>query len=271
MSRSRLNRRSHPAWSRSGKRCPRCRRETRLKALDKKKSASQKDLALASRRTAGYLGSRSCGRIDARHDGSEGKSFADRWALGCEPVAAAERGESAERVAAVGRGTAGRSQQNSQCANSSASRIGNGDGAGADCDSDAAWQPPAAAAQFSAIPTTEQNKAVSLAGAAGLIKKEKVSLPNGLQALSVTSGGDRTIALDTKGALFLSEDGGKHWKPVRTQWTGRAVLVRSVNTAEKGNALGAVRRSEGVGDGEVRAGELAIFRRGLARTEIPGH
>ena len=55
-----------------------------------------------------------------------------------------------------------------------------------------------------------------------------------------SGGGDRTIALDTKGALFVSEDGGKHWKPVRTQWTGRAVIVRSLNTAEKGNALGAL-------------------------------
>lgn len=100
---------------------------------------------------------------------------------------------------------------------------------------------PAAPEQVNSSPITEGDNAVSLAGVAKLSKKEKVSLPNGLEALSVASGGgDRTIALDTKGALFVSEDGGKHWKPVRTQWTGRAVIVRSLNTAEKGNALGAL-------------------------------
>jgi len=97
-----------------------------------------------------------------------------------------------------------------------------------------------AAPQVNVIPTTEQNEEVSLADAAGISKKQKASLPNGLEALSVASDAGRTIALDTKGALFLSEDGGKHWKPVRTPWTGRAVLVRSLNTAEKGNALGAL-------------------------------
>ncbi len=103
-----------------------------------------------------------------------------------------------------------------------------------------AQQPaPAATPEVSAIATTEQSDAISLAGAAGFSKKEKASLPNGLGTLSVASSGERTIALDTKGVLFVSEDGGKHWKPVRTQWTGRAVLVRSLNTAAKGNALGA--------------------------------
>jgi hypothetical protein len=100
---------------------------------------------------------------------------------------------------------------------------------------------PAAPKQVNNNPITEENNAVSLAGVTKLSKKEKISLPDGLETLSVANGGgDRTIALDTKGALFVSEDGGKHWKPVRTQWTGHAVLVRSVNTAEKGNAVGAL-------------------------------
>jgi hypothetical protein len=90
-----------------------------------------------------------------------------------------------------------------------------------------------------AMPKTEESKAAAPANLARFSKKEKASLPNGLEALSVASDAGRTIALDTKGALFLSEDGGKHWKPVRTQWTGRAVLVRGLTTAEKGNALGA--------------------------------
>ena len=104
----------------------------------------------------------------------------------------------------------------------------------------AAPAPPAASApqpQANVIPTTKQDDAVPLAGFAGISKKQKASLPSGLEALSEASDAGRTLALDTKGALFLSEDGGKHWKPVRTQWTGRALLVRGVSAADKGVAL----------------------------------
>ena len=98
-------------------------------------------------------------------------------------------------------------------------------------------------ASVSVLPATEQNDAISLAGAAGKRKKEKASLPNGHELLSMASAADRTIALDTQGALFLSEDSGKHWKPVRTQWTGRAVLLRSLNAADKGSTLSALKAS----------------------------
>ena len=104
-------------------------------------------------------------------------------------------------------------------------------------------QPSDTPAQIGAIRATEENKAAVPANLAGFIKKEKASLPNGLDALSVASDAGRTIALDTKGALFLSEDGGKHWKPVRTQWTGRAVLVRSLTASDKGAAFDALKVS----------------------------
>jgi uncharacterized iron-regulated membrane protein len=94
-----------------------------------------------------------------------------------------------------------------------------------------------AASRINVFPTTEQNQVVSLADAAGISKKQKASLPNGLEALSVASDAGGTIALDTKGALFLSEDGGKHWKPVRTQWTGHAVLVRTLPASPVFNSL----------------------------------
>jgi len=97
-------------------------------------------------------------------------------------------------------------------------------------------------ASVSVLPATEQNDAISLAGA-GITKKEKASLPNGHELLSMVSAANRTIALDTKGALFLSEDGGKHWMPVRTQWTGRAVLLRALNAADKGSTLSALKAS----------------------------
>ncbi len=104
-------------------------------------------------------------------------------------------------------------------------------------------QTPAASpatAQVSVIPTTEQSLTASPANVAGFKKKQKVSLPAGFKELSLANIADRALALDVQGKLFLSEDGGEHWKPVRTQWTGHAVLVRSLNTAEKGNATGAL-------------------------------
>jgi hypothetical protein len=55
----------------------------------------------------------------------------------------------------------------------------------------------------------------------------RFSLPNGLEALSSASMSTRTIALDMTGALFMSDDAGKHWQSIEKQWTGHAVLVRT--------------------------------------------
>lgn len=51
-------------------------------------------------------------------------------------------------------------------------------------------------------------------------------LPSGLSAISTATIRQRTLTIDIAGALFLSEDAGKHWEPVAPQWTGRAVVVR---------------------------------------------
>ena len=73
---------------------------------------------------------------------------------------------------------------------------------------------------------------IAPAATAQLKKASKVALPGGSQPLSVAFAADRTIAIDTSGALFLSEDQGKHWQPVATQWTGRAVLVRNLQAGK---------------------------------------
>lgn len=99
----------------------------------------------------------------------------------------------------------------------------------ASIDAEAAKRPPAPAAppQLSEAPVTGQSLALSSVVVGQLKKAPKVTLPNGAEALSVASAEKRVIAIDTSGALFLSEDKGRHWQPVPAQWTGRAVLVRN--------------------------------------------
>jgi hypothetical protein len=54
-----------------------------------------------------------------------------------------------------------------------------------------------------------------------------ILLPSGLRAESLAATGSRKLAIDTAGALFLSEESGDTWEQVTRQWTGRAVTVRT--------------------------------------------
>lgn len=62
---------------------------------------------------------------------------------------------------------------------------------------------------------------------ARLKKASKISLPGGVDALSIATLVGRTVALDTAGSLFFSDDNGNHWQEIPKQWTERAVLVRT--------------------------------------------
>ena len=95
--------------------------------------------------------------------------------------------------------------------------------------SPAAPAPEVAAQQTEAIPVTGQSPTVE-ADKVAKSKGAKVKLPSGLEALSVAASTEREIAIDTAGALYLSEDKGTHWQAVETQWSGRAVLVRTRST-----------------------------------------
>jgi photosystem II stability/assembly factor-like uncharacterized protein len=53
-----------------------------------------------------------------------------------------------------------------------------------------------------------------------------IRLPSGLPAVSTATAQHHMLAIDLAGALYVSEDAGKNWKPVVRQWTGRAVEVR---------------------------------------------
>jgi hypothetical protein len=101
----------------------------------------------------------------------------------------------------------------------------------------AAPRPPDRLSYGAVAAVSDRNLEVSSGATMQLKLAAKVALPNGAQALSVASGAGRTVAVDTSGALFLSEDQGKHWTPVATQWTGRAVLVHNLQAGTKDAAL----------------------------------
>jgi hypothetical protein len=65
------------------------------------------------------------------------------------------------------------------------------------------------------------------ASAAGLTSMKRLpTLPSKLPALAVVEKASRTLALDTAGALFRSDDAGVTWIPVPPQWQGRALTLR---------------------------------------------
>ena len=69
-------------------------------------------------------------------------------------------------------------------------------------------------------------------------------LPSGLSAVSTAAAQHHLVAIDTTGALFLSNDLGKNWEPVSQQWTGHAIEVH-------------VHRTPGSNAAALSAGEAA--------------
>jgi hypothetical protein len=51
----------------------------------------------------------------------------------------------------------------------------------------------------------------------------KHPLPSRLPVLSMAAQARLMVAIDTRNAVFVSRDDGRHWKPVRAPWQGRAV------------------------------------------------
>ena len=50
-------------------------------------------------------------------------------------------------------------------------------------------------------------------------------LPSHLPTLSSARNGPKVLAIDTHNALFYSDDDGKHWAAIPSQWRGRALRV----------------------------------------------
>jgi hypothetical protein len=54
-------------------------------------------------------------------------------------------------------------------------------------------------------------------------------LPSQLPAISVVATGRQTVAIDTQNTVFFSDDDGKHWRAIPSQWRGRAIMVGLVS------------------------------------------
>jgi hypothetical protein len=58
--------------------------------------------------------------------------------------------------------------------------------------------------------------------------KLKHPLPSRLPVLSLAAQARLIVAIDTRNAVFLSKDDGRHWKAIRAPWQGRAVRASLV-------------------------------------------
>lgn len=76
------------------------------------------------------------------------------------------------------------------------------------------------------------SSAFGLSSSAGLAGTP-IHLPSGLALASIASSGHLLLAVDKAGALFLTQDSAITWRQVAPQWSGRAVLVRTRNLADR--------------------------------------
>ncbi|HEY5330394.1 MAG TPA: carboxypeptidase regulatory-like domain-containing protein [Acidobacteriaceae bacterium] len=125
---------------------------------------------------------------------------------------------------------------------------------------------PAPAAAAKATPQTSD--AVTVAAARAQVETTNASvstmltspgmvdahrLPSHLAIASTITRANRMLALDTAGALFLSKDGGRHWKAVAAQWQGRAVKIELASLP----LLPAKQPASATIDGNASASDLA--------------
>lgn len=123
--------------------------------------------------------------------------------------------------------------------------VGNGSGVGPGKGADVAPQPEVQGAVQSGVQTSALDGAgyapsptvaataakaplarVTGMDSIGLAATRAVSpLPSGLPIISLALHLHQRLALDTKNALFVSEDDGRHWMGVGAKWSGRAVAV----------------------------------------------
>ena len=70
------------------------------------------------------------------------------------------------------------------------------------------------------------------------------SLPSGLAPVSQLVVEGSQLALDSNGALFRSDDQGRHWHQIRQQWDGKAVELLGIPALTSAPGSGQAPRSE---------------------------
>ncbi len=81
-------------------------------------------------------------------------------------------------------------------------------------------------AQSAAVTVQTESANVSGQVIAEISSAGRVSaVPSGLAVAATVSHGKRFLSLDSAGNLFLSHNGGKKWKKIKPQWTGKVVGI----------------------------------------------
>ena len=78
-----------------------------------------------------------------------------------------------------------------------------------------------------AIPAPTQLAPQPLNGFRVMPLARRAKLPSGLNTVSSATMLNQLLAVDSAGTVFLSQDAGKHWEPVRPQWSGKAIAVQA--------------------------------------------
>jgi hypothetical protein len=80
------------------------------------------------------------------------------------------------------------------------------------------------------VPPALQDKSLQVAAIGELpVNPLRHSLPSRLAVLSMAVEGRLIVAIDTGSNVFLSKDGGRHWKQVHAPWQSKAVTAALVD------------------------------------------
>lgn len=86
------------------------------------------------------------------------------------------------------------------------------------------------------------------------LQRQEHPLPSHLPVVSMVARERLVLAIDAHNAVFLSSNAGKHWRVVRTPWSGRAVRAELVSSESAR---------------EARSGAMQADAKGALRSGIP--
>ena len=88
----------------------------------------------------------------------------------------------------------------------------------------------------------------------------RAPLPSKRPAISTISNGNETLAVDSAGDVFASQDAGRVWRQIAHQWTGKAVKVRlaSPNSMTEAAPSSSPDATASINSGVAKAAPVAI-------------